>query len=622
MRNGAPQCAFGGLGGLWLALALTLTLALAPAPAESQYSNVNEFLPPEEAFQLSVRESGEGYEAAWVIAPEYYLYRKRMTVRAGERALEIDPPDGEIITDEFFGRTAVFRHRVAFGFKPPPGADAVDVTYQGCADAGLCYTPITKRVTLANLLISPSAAMSSPPSSSSAPPAAPRAASEQEEVFGMLKDGAVLATLAGFLLYGLLLAFSPCVLPVLPILLRALTQGTQGAPSTPGRAVALSTVYVLAFSLVYSLLGVASGLLGESVQAWLQKPWLLTLFAAFFVLLALSMFGAFRMQMPAVIQTRLNNATLGARSGLGGSAFLGVVSALIVGPCVTPALIGALLFIAQTRDALLGGLALFVLGVGMGLPLILAGTYFSRYLPEPGKVRDTMNIIVGFLMLAVAVWLLERIAPAPLILLLAGVWMVVVSVFVFRLTTGERSETSVGVAFARGMCAILALYGALLVVGAATGGHSILRPLGHIAMAGGERSEGLVFHAATDLRDLRAKIAEASQSERPTMVDFYADWCISCKEMEAFTFTDERVQAGLSGARLLRVDVTEDNAVNKELLKHFGLFGPPALLFFSPAGDEIRAARIVGFVPPGQFAEHIRRTYQTQQAQQAQAGTI
>lgn len=571
---------------------LAATLAL-PLQAQPPYTNVNEFLPPEEAFQLQVRATADGYRAAWTIAPGYYMYRKAMAVRVAGDKLAIDPPPGEIITDEFFGETAVFRHQVAFGFAPPPSAAAVDITYQGCADAGLCYSPITQQIALAN----------TPAPMSGAPTTAPVTQSPQEEVFSMLRDGTILVTLGGFLLYGILLAFTPCVLPVLPILLRTLT---QGEPQTRGRAALLSTVYVLAFSLVYSVLGVASGLLGESVQAWLQKPWLLTVFAVFFVLLALSMFGAFRLQMPTGIQSKLNNVALGAKGGLGGSATMGVVSALVVGPCVTPALIGALLFIAQTRDALLGGLALFFLGLGMGAPLILAGTYFSRYLPKPGAVRDTMNAVIGFLMLAVAVWILDRIVPSSVTLLLTGTWMVVAGVFAFS-HTGARADATTGSALLRGVCVAVALYGAILIVGAATGGHSLLKPLEQRAVKVGEHQSDLPFRDVADLNSIHAAVAEAAQTGRWTMLDFYADWCISCKEMEAFTFPNAAVKTALADMQLLRIDVTANNNADKETLKHFGLFGPPAILFFSPEGREASSARLFGFIRPARFAEHIDR---------------
>ena len=596
-----------GARGAWLLCGVLLAQA---AQSQSPYTNANEFLDPDAAFRMQVRAADAGgHRASWAIEPGYYLYKKSFAVRVGDEKLPLDLPEGEI-TDEFFGRTPVFRHHVALGFTAPAGTEAVSVTYQGCADAGLCYSPVTKTVTLAAM------AGSSAPS---APPARDgEERSAQEAVMDMLQDDAALTTLLSFLLFGVLLAFTPCVLPVLPILFRTLTRTTG---TSAWRAAGVSTVYVLAFSLVYSLLGVASGLLGESVQIWLQKPWLLTLFAVLFVLLAMSMFGVFRLQMPAAVQTRLNAAAGAANRGGGwlGSAGMGAFSALIVGPCVTPALIGALLFIAQTRDAVLGGAALFLLGFGMGLPLIAMGTYFGPRLPKPGAVRDTLNLILGFLLLGVSVWLADRVVSAPTTLLLGGAWLILLGVALFSRVRAHAKratddEGEIKRALVGGVCAVLALYGAVLVVGAALGGQSLIRPLSHLANAappGAVAGAGAAAHAGfADVKDLPtmyAAVNEAARDGRVTMVDFYADWCVSCKELEAFTFSDARVRAAFADMRLLRFDVTEDNATNKGLLKHFGLFGPPALLFFDAAGEEVRAARIVGFIGADKFLSHLER---------------
>lgn len=587
------------LGGAWLLVALA-----GAAHAQSPYTNTDEFLHPDEAFQLEVRESanGEGgHEAAWLIAPGYYLYRDKVTVRAGGTTLALDAPPGETITDEFYGTTDVFRHHVRIGFSAPVAE--VDITYQGCADAGLCYSPVTKSMTLAGL---PAAA-----GAGGEPPGGMPRQSDQDKVFSMLQDGTVLLTLLSFLLFGVALAFTPCVLPVLPILFRTLTRTES---SSALRAAGLSGVYVLAFSLVYAVLGVVSGLLGESVQTWLQKPWLIVTFSVLFVLLGLSMFGVFRLQMPAAIQTRLNTAATQSQSrgGWAGSAGMGAFSALVVGPCVTPALIGALLFIAQTRDAALGGAALFLLGLGMGLPLILLGTFFSRHLPKPGAVRDTVNMIVGFLMFGVAIWILDRLVSPATTLLLGGVWLVLAGVALFsRVRPSADAEEGVGRGLMRGCCAMLVLYGAILVVGAAMGGHSLFRPLAPLAtasLAAPAAESGLEgFVAVEDLPSMSAAVDAAGREGRWTMVDFYADWCISCKELEAFTFTDARVRERFAGMQLLRFDVTRDNETNKGLLKHFDLFGPPALLFFAPDGEEARAARIVGFVDADDFIAHLER---------------
>lgn len=601
------------LSALIVLAALALSFYTQPSYAQSPYTNVNEFLHPDEAFQLKVRRTpngANGHEASWTIAPEYYLYRKIMKVQAGDKTLSINPPPGEIITDEFFGETAVFRHNVAFGFNSPTAE--VEITYQGCADAGLCYTPVTKKITLAGLssqMLSPQtaggAAMSTSP---------PLQQSAQDEIFSLLRDSTLIIVLGSFLLYGILLAFTPCVLPILPILLRTLTHG--GEQTTP-RALALSSVYVLAFSLVYAALGVASGLLGESVQAWLQKPWLIVVFALFFVALAMSMFGLFRLQMPTAIQSRVNDFTnKNAGSGLKGSAVMGVASAIIIGPCVTPALIGALLFIAQTRDATLGAMALFAMGIGMGLPLIAFGTFFSRHMPKPGAMQDAMNVVLGFLMLGVAIWILDRLIPSGVTLLLSGAAFLVAGFSLFHLASAHDASMGAnkGVAFARGVCALLALYGAILIVGAAMGGQSMVRPLATLAMGTGTgvttQAKALPFRPIENMRALENELAHAKREKQHTMLYFYADWCVSCKELEAFTFSDARTKAELSDTKLLIADVTDDTADNKALLKRFSLFGPPGIMFFTQDAEEIRAARLVGFVSADDFVAHIKRTKQ------------
>lgn len=583
-------------------------------------TNAEEFLHPDEAFRLSVERIGSGYRAVWNIANEYYLYRDKISVRVAGDKIKLELPPGEVITDEFFGETEVFRYRTEVGFTPVQSADTIEVVYQGCADAGLCYSPVTKQIALASLSAVPAASETGMAGGATvANGMADKDArdgggqSVQDRVLALLQGESTAIILLSFLAFGLLLSVTPCVLPIIPILLSTLM---QGGPKTPVRAASLSGVFVLAMAAVYSLLGVATGLLGESVQAWFQTPWVIGLFAGVFVLLALAMFGLFSLQMPAFIQSRLATATSAGRGGsIPGAALMGAGTALIIGPCVTPALIGALLFIAQTRDALLGGMALFILALGMGIPLIVAGTSLGKLLPKPGTVRETANVIIGFLLLGVAIWLLDRVVSSSVTVLSVGTWLVLFGEYIRRAcmtsNRGDDARGSPAAELGRAAGVVLFLYGAVLVVGAATGGDRLLKPLAHIASSGGRApavtGEDLPFRSTKSLREVREAIRVAATGARPTMLYVHAEWCVSCKELKAFTFSDEDVRRALADVQLLDFDVTENDDKDKAMMKAFSLFGPPGILFFLPSGAEVPSARIVGFVPADEFVTHIRR---------------
>ena len=605
----------------------------------------DEFLPPDEAFRfVAGMKDPQTALLEWEVADGYYLYRDKFRFRAepagsvtlGEPRL----PAGQTKHDEFFGEVTILKHRVraeipVHRLDPDLRRFTLVAEYQGCAESGICYPPITKSISLE---LPPESAAGPTSAPSEAPEqvgdragpqavatgggAAPESAggtpdtpyqSEQDRLASMLATGNVFWVLLVFFGFGLLLTFTPCVFPMIPILSGIIIG--QGKAINTGRAFVLSSVYVLAMALTYTVAGVIVGLSGENVQAWFQNPWVLGLFAGVFVLLALSMFGFYELQMPASIQTRLTRIANSQQGGtLTGVAIMGFLSALIVGPCVTAPLIAALLYIAHTGDAVLGGLALFSLSLGMGVPLIIVGTSAGKLLPKAGPWMDAIKAFFGVLLLGLAVWMLERILPVQITMVLAAALFIVPAVYL-RVFDPLGEHASGWSRFWKGMGLVSFLYGLALFAGALGGGSSFLQPLKVFTGsagpmqggAAGVAAEALHFERIKSKADLDRVLARAQAQKRPVMLDFYADWCISCKEMEAFTFTDPRVRAALDDAILVQADVTANDAEDKALLKHFGLFGPPAILFFGPDGEERRAFRVMGYMPAEAFAAHVRK---------------
>ncbi|MGF1615454.1 MAG: protein-disulfide reductase DsbD [Gammaproteobacteria bacterium] len=596
----------------------------------------NEFLDVDEAFVLDWQVlTDQSLRIGWTIADGYYLYRDKFQFvlmdRAGVELGDIEIPAGQVERDKFFGTVEVLRHAVqaTIGLQrsePAATALVLEVGYQGCADAGLCYPPTTKRVAF-NLPSTETEAVSDglaedaeratesePPSvapvAAAGKPASPPAAgegklSEQDRIARSLALGNLWLVLMTFFAFGLLLAFTPCVFPMVPIL-SGIIAG-QGEQITARRAFVLSLVYVLAVAFTYTLAGVIAGLFGHNLQATFQDPWLLVAFSAVFVLLALSMFGFYELQLPSSWQSWLARFSNRQRRGtLLGVAIMGLLSALIVGPCVAPPLAGALIYISQSGDALLGGSALFALSLGMGVPLLVIGTSAGKLLPRAGVWMNTVKHVFGVLLLAVAIYLIERIIPGWVAMLLWAVLFIVVAIYI-----GALDYLQPGVSgwrrFWKGTGLVMLVYGVLLMVGAASGGDNVLRPLKNVALmsAGVGASQPLAFKHVKGLEEVQAEIQAASTVGRPVVLDYYADWCVSCKEMEKYTFSDPGVQAALAKAVLLKTDVTANDPQDRALLKHFGLFGPPAILFFGPDGAELTGYRVVGFVNAEAFRAHV-----------------
>ncbi len=562
------------------------------------------FLCPDRAFRLFAEAQGpDRIRLAWEIAPGYYLYRSRLKVavsgpvQLGQLAL----PKGESKTDEYFGTQQVYHNELIAMLPVARAASSTTlsvplrVTYQGCADAGLCYPPITKTLAIS---LPPGSASAFGASAGSADGAVSGFVSEQDRYASVVRNGSLIAIVAFFYAAGLVLAFTPCVLPMVPIVSGLIVGG--GRTVTAARGFALSLTYVIGMALTYTAAGIAAAAGGQHVQAALEQPWIVTAFAALFVLLALSMFGMFTLQMPAVIQTRIaglsNRQTAGT---FGGVLVMGALSALIVTTCVAPALVGALVVIGQSGDMARGGLALFVMGLGMGTPLVVVGASAGKLLPKAGAWMDLVKRLFGALMLAVAAWMLVRIVPERLDLLVWAVPALVAAVALWQGASALRGR----VLPVRLAAAAAGLYGLVLIAGAALGGTDPLAPLPRL----GAPQQTLNFRTIKSVADLQRAVAQAHADDRPVMLDFYADWCVSCKEMEHDTFTNPTVEAELRRAVLLRADVTRNDSDDQALLEHFGIYGPPTIAFYGPNGEERRELRVVGYMKAAEFASVVAK---------------
>ena len=606
----------------------------------------DEFLDPEIAFVLSAAAVGpDAIEARWDIAEGYYIYRDRIRFRAadgsGATLGEAGFPKGKLKDDAYFGPMEVYYDSVAARV-PVVGAVGtpvdVDITYQGCAEAGLCYPPITKTVSLllpgamadTGAGTGPGSGASSLSGARSAgtatgapnfqardgvaadpfavPGAAPLEMPEQDRVATALMSGNRWLVVLSLFGAGLLLTFTPCVLPMVPILTSIIVgRGAEpgSAAASTRRAFVLSLVYVLAMALTYTVAGVLAGLFGANLAAAFQDPWIVSAFSLVFVLLALSMFGFYELQMPASWQARLAAVSHRQRGGtLAGVAAMGALSALIVGPCVAAPLAGVLIYIGQTGDPVLGGVALFALGMGMGVPLMVAGVSAGKLLPKAGAWMHAVKAVFGVMLLAVAIYLLERVVPESVSLLLWAALFIVCAIYMGALD----SLSAVSGGWRRlwkGTGLVALVYGVLLMVGVAGGGGDLFRPLKGVGLAAGEHE--LEFRPVKGIDGLNAELESASARGQVVMFDFYADWCVSCKEMERFTFSDPAVQATLANVLLLQTDVTANDALDQALLDEFGLFGPPAILFFGPDGRERRELRVIGYMNSGDFRRVVER---------------
>ncbi|MCL5060770.1 MAG: protein-disulfide reductase DsbD [Candidatus Thermoplasmatota archaeon] len=543
-----------------------------------------DFLPVEQAFRLGVSQDGDGQvRLNWTISDGYYLYRKQVKVEGDPAGSvkEVTLPAGVIKNDAYFGPSEVYHDQLSVQVEAPT-AKALTISWQGCADAGICYPPQTRRVTLADVAVTPDAS-------------AGGALGEDQDLAARLSNVSLGWMLAVFFSLGLLMTFTPCVLPMLPILSSLIA----GSGASPRRGFVLSLAFVLPMALTYAGVGAAAALAGANLQATLQNPWMLGAFGLIFVVLALAMFGFYELQLPAALRNRLNSASQGQRGGtVGGAATMGVLSALLVGPCMTAPLAGALLYIGNTGDVLTGGLALFAMGLGMGVPLLLVGTLGARLLPRPGDWMNRVKALFGFILLATAIVFVSRVLPAALTLGLWGAWLLAIALSLLALIQKIGSEK--GRLVSRYLALLIGLWGGAMLLGAAGGANDPLRPLAFVTASAAPGQPPVAndfmarFAPVKTEQALAARVAEAGRRGQWTLVDFYADWCVSCKAIEHEVFADPRVQQALADVQLLRPDVTANDADDQALMRAHQVLGPPTLLLIGPDGQERRVERIVG----------------------------
>lgn len=575
-----------------LALSLLFWAAVAVPPVQAQAlrdllggNNTPEApLQPEQAFSLTATPLPDGGLALeWRIADGYYLYRNYLAAATPDgAAVALATPEGIAKDDPNFGPAEIYYDAVTARLGVT--TEVVNVTWQGCQEDGLCYAPITRAVTQAGEVLAEAAAAPDADGSMAV------TSGGDGMVARLALQGGPMLVLASFLGFGLLLAFTPCVFPMFPILAGMLAR--QGERLTPSRGALLSGIYVLAMASAFGLLGMVAAWSGQNLQLALQSPLALGLVAGVFVLLALSMFGLFEMQLPAAMTSRLARIGGGQRGSVGGAALLGFTSALIVGPCVTAPLAGGLLYIAQTGDVALGAAALFALGLGQGVPLFIAGTFGARVLPRAGAWMESAKRVFGFVFLAMAIWLGARLLPGPLELALWAVLLIGAGVF---LGAFDRVETEAGPARRAGKTAglIATLGGVLLAVGAAMGAEDPLRPLAGLGRAAAQDTSALVF-ARTDSRDTLALALKAAPG--PAIVYVTADWCVTCRAIERRVLPDAEVQAALAGFSLIKADVTDTGPEGRALLAELGAVGPPTLVFLDATRAEVAGSRLVGDV--------------------------
>jgi len=560
-------------------------------------------LSPEEAFQVTSKRTGDVISVSINLGKNIYVYDDKLKYSISEPLVQnIDKEIKRPIPvqhDEYIVHDKPIKVLIPISLIKKyvkDGAFKVKVEYQGCATSGICYQPMTnefdfdlgsyvkkaeKTVSQDNL-------------------------SESDFIANTLKNGNVWIVLLSFLGFGILLSFTPCIFPMIPIL-SSIIVSQSGKQMSAKRAFMLSLVYVLAMSLAYTIAGVLAGLFGANISAALQNPWIIGIFSAVFVGLAFSMFGFYEIQMPAFIQTKLSKKSDEMQGqGIVGVAVMGFLSALIMGPCVAAPLAGALVYIGQSGDALLGGAALFVMSMGMGLPLLAIGTGAGKYMPKPGGWMDAIKAMFGVVMLALAIWTLSRVVPANIIILL-WTFLVISSAVYMGALESLKEGVSGWMKLIKSIAVIMFIYGIMLFIGAMSNATNPLNPLEKlssntvVSSVKSDAKEEHVFKIVPTLKELKTIVAE---SKKPVMVDFYADWCVSCIELKTYTFSDSSVEKKMQDFTLVQIDVTKNSKDDKEILKEFGLFGPPAILFFKN-GSELKSKRLIGFKDANEFLAHI-----------------
>jgi thiol:disulfide interchange protein DsbD len=564
-------------------------------PTEQSKSTEQEFLDVAEAFIFSAEfAQPDQILARWQIADGYYLYRDKVSFTlTGGTLGAIELPPSKLRADKSFGDVQIYQSpllEIKLPFNQMENPDLIlTVKYQGCAEAGLCYPPVNKVMNLTY----PTGIKNADDNSS-----------EQDRLANMLSSASFLYTIMIFFGLGLLLSLTPCVFPMIPILSGIIVG--QGKNITTYKAFLMSLIYVVAMAFTYAVVGVVTAMVGANLAAAFQNPWVLFSFALVFVVLSLSMFGFYELQIPNSLQTKVTNISNRQQGGtLIGVAIMGVLSALIVSPCVAAPLVGALIYISQTGNWMLGGTALFSMGIGMGVPLILIGMSAGHVLPKAGQWMNAIKGVFGVMLLGVAIWMVERVIPVQIMILLWASLLIVSAIYMGALD-GLGKESKGWYKLWKGIGFILLIYGILLIIGVAAGSKSLLQPLQVFKATTTVKSDdgNTEFKIIKGISGLERELAVAV-GQQPVMLDFYADWCISCKEMEHFTFDDAEVQTRLANFVLLKADVTPNDDQDKALYKRFGIFGPPAILFFDSNGQEQRSLRVVSFMPAKEFSQHL-----------------
>lgn len=606
-------------------------------------SDEDEIPHPDSAFMLTAKlAASDRIDTNISIIPTAYLYRDKVDVKLvggnGRSIGQLTKPSGDEKNDEFFGLTEVYHDNLKLSI-PISSADnatqsyTLSYSYQGCIEDRICYPPITKYLAVNGntgaITISDDAPSALSVSESNQPlttettsGASPDASQSEQDQYAqlLLQDKSLFLIIGLFFLAGVGLTFTPCVFPMIPIL-SSIIAG-QGEKVSTRSAFNLSLVYVLAMAVTYAFVGAIVGYYGAeyNIQIWFQDPIILSIFATIFVLLALSMFGFYDLQMPNAIQSRLTAFSNKQEGGsLAGAGVMGLFSAIIVGPCITAPLVGALLFISQTQNWQLGGLALFALGIGMGTPLLLIGTSAGKILPRAGGWMDTVKSVFGVVMIAMAIWLLERILPTSATMALIAILAITSAIYMGALeklpqpANGWRK-------LCKGLGVILLIYGAVYLIGATAGSQDLIQPLKGLAngitsgntqvRTNGNQSGHINFKQIKGSAGLKSALTESVNDNQFTMLDFYADWCISCKEMEKYAFTHPDVLASLERVSSLQTDVTANDSIDSSFMNSLGIYGPPAILFFDKNGVEIRNRRVVGEMSGQDFAAHLKTTFQ------------
>jgi thiol:disulfide interchange protein DsbD len=600
----------------WKLLGILLVLLAVPVHALDRLDAVEpELLQPDQAFAFTAtaRDSNT-LQASWKIADGYYMYRERIRFSTDTPGVELGEPDlppGKIKNDEFFGKIAVFRNQVTATIPVIRTTGAPDIVWlkavsQGCADIGVCYPPIKKQLPVSLAAFAPNTITTSTVARADSNPVTTR----QDDIVQVLLDSSPVWVALFFFGAGILLAFTACMYPMIPILSSIIVG--QGETVTAGSAFLLSLVYIEAIAVTYAVIGVISAQLGAGVQAFFQNPWILGFFALVFVALAMSMFGFFNIQLPASLQAKLTETSNRRKGGTFiGVAVMGVLSALIVGPCATPVLTGALIYTSQSGDYLTGALAMFALGNGVGAPLLVISTFGGKLLPKAGSWMNAVKAVFGVILLGVAILMLERILPGPVTLMLWALLLIVPAIYM-RALDALPDGVSGWHRFWKGLGVAMLIYGVILILGAASGARDPLNPLRNfntgLAASGdaARASEQLQFRRIKSIADFNTALQDSTAQGKPVMLDFYADWCTYCIKMEDYTFSAPGVQTALAGVTLLQADVTANDAEDRALLNHFNLFAPPAILFFDANGEERSNCRLVGFMDAEEFLAYLK----------------